>query len=81
MSEEPLGAAIERDLNEAIAKVIAQHEGGFVTKWLALVESAGPDGERGLWTCTSEGITKWDTMGMLAYAAQVEAAGIGHEDD
>jgi hypothetical protein len=76
-----LGELIEADLNKAISTVIAQHEGGFVTKWVALIETAGPDGQRGLWPCTSEGATPWDTGGMLRYALDLETAKTLRGDD
>lgn len=66
---------METDLNNAIAGVIARHEeGGFVTKWLALIESLGPDGQPGLWTATSGGLMPWDTQGLLTHALNMETA-------
>jgi hypothetical protein len=66
MSE--LGEAIEKAIENAVNVAVGQHEGGFVTKWLALIESVSPEGERGLWTLSSDDLMAWDTKGMLHHA-------------
>lgn len=68
-------SAIQRDLNDAIAQVLSRHEISMVTKWVALVEVIDGDGDRGLWALGSEGMTSWDTVGMLTYAVHMEQAG------
>ncbi len=83
--EEAMHDAIERDLNAAIAEVIGRHENGMVTKWVALVETMNPDGERGMWPMTSDGVMAWDVLGMLEHAmilerAQTYASVIGQEE-
>lgn len=75
------GEAIQRDIGDAITKAVAEHEGGLVTKWVALVETVGPDGERGLWPCTGGGVTKWDAVGMLQYAVFREQAAMMRPED
>jgi len=46
-----------------------------VLKWVALVEVIdGDTNERGLWCLTPDGVTAWDTLGMLEYAKQLELA-------
>lgn len=75
------GEAIQAELNEAIAAVIAKQEGGFVMKWVALIETAAPDGERGLWTCTSEDVKAWDTVGMLQHGLHLQMAQTLQRDD
>lgn len=62
-----LGQKIEAAVGAAIEKVIAECEHGFAIKWLAIVESAGPDGTRGVWTMTSSGALPWETLGLLEY--------------
>lgn len=80
-----LGQILEKAVGAAIDEAIGQHERGFVTKWVALVESVDPDGERGLWTMTSEDVKAWDTVGLLQHGlhlqhAQTLAAKIGDDD-
>jgi len=66
---------MEDDLNDAISGVIARHEeNGLVTKWIALIETLDGDGSRGMWTATSDGVTAWDTVGMLEHARQIQDA-------
>jgi hypothetical protein len=68
------GEAIERDLHNAVADVLAHHETSMVTKWIILVEVVDEAGDRGMWTFTSPGATAWDSLGMLTYATQMEQA-------
>lgn len=70
------GEAIEAAVNEAIEKVIRDHEGGFTIRWVALVETAGPDGSRGVWTMTSPDVKAWDTLGLLEYGKQLQVRGV-----
>ena len=63
-------------MDTAIRATVTEHEHGVVTKWVALVESVDPDGERGLWTLTSDGIKSWETSGMLQFGLNLEAARI-----
>lgn len=79
------GEDIEVELNNAISDVIAKHENGFVTKWVALIETTAPDGSRGLWTMTSSEVKAWDTVGMLQHGLHLQQAQTltdrGDEDD
>lgn len=68
------GAAIERDMADAIATVLARHERSMPNRWLALIETIDEDGERGLWTLTSLGMMAWDTVGLLQYATHLQLA-------
>lgn len=78
MSDEPhdddLAATLERAIGAAINAAVGQHERGFTTKWVALVESISPDGERGLWTLTSDDVMAWDTVGLLQHALHLQFA-------
>lgn len=81
-----LGVVLERAIGDAIDQSVSEHEGGLVTKWLALVESVGPNGERGIWTMTSEGLTQWDSVGLLQHGLHKEQAAtiadrLAEEDD
>jgi hypothetical protein len=68
----PLGQLIEDAIGSAIENVVADHEGGFVTKWVALVESVDRDGARGLWTMTSPEVMAWDTVGLLTHGLHLQ---------
>lgn len=64
---------MEVDLGNAIAEVIAAHEErGLVTKWIALIETLDGEGAPGLWTATSDGLSAWDTEGMLGHALTLQ---------
>lgn len=81
---EPDGDLIQAAINEAIETVIREHEGGFTIRWVALVETAGPDGCRGVWTMTSPDVMAWDTLGLLEYGKQMQVRQLvtpGEEDD
>lgn len=67
-----LGERLEQAIGDAIDSSVGEHEGGLVTKWVALVESVGPDGDRGLWTMTSAGVMAWDTVGLLQHALHLQ---------
>jgi len=69
-----LGPFLEQVIGDAIANAIGEHEHGMVTKWVALVESIDADGERGLWTMTSDGVKAWDTVGLLQHGLHLQQA-------
>lgn len=71
---EPTDGEIGTALGAAIQGVITDLEHGVVVKWVALVETVGPDGERGVWQCASVGNKRWDTVGMLRHAIDSEYA-------
>jgi hypothetical protein len=71
---ETVGQTLERVVGEAIQGAVAQHETGFVTKWVAIVESVDPAGARGLWTMTSDDVTAWDTVGLLQHGLHLQQA-------
>ena len=66
--------ALSDAIGDAIDGAVGEHERGLVTKWIALVETVGPDGDRGLWTLTSDGINAWDSLGLLTFGLQLEQA-------
>lgn len=82
--DEPLGVRLERAVGDAIQGAVAADEGGFVTRWVALVESVGPEGDRGLWTMTSDDVKAWDTVGLLQHGLHLQLAqtvAARHDDD
>lgn len=48
----------------------------MVTRWVALVESVDADGVRGVWPLTAEGMSAWDTLGLLSWGLEIERASI-----
>lgn len=68
----PLGVLLEQAIGDAIDQAVGEHEGGLVTKWVALVETVAPDGSRGLWTMTSQGVMAWDTVGLLQHGLHLQ---------
>lgn len=72
--DKTVGEKIEEALNDAIAEALAKFEGSFAIKWVSMVEVMQPDGDRGLWTFTSNAITRWDTMAMLLEGVDRERA-------
>lgn len=79
--DEALVDVIRRAVGKAIDDVISTHEGGFTTKWVACVETVGPDGTCGLWPMASEGARSWDTLGMLHFAIALETSALGRRHD
>ncbi len=65
---------IRAKINDAISRVIQEHENGFLLKWVALIESTDAEGERGVWTLASEGAKSWDVSGLLQYGLHIEQA-------
>lgn len=78
MSE--IGEEIQKRLEAAIPEAF-RAEGGFVTKWVLVAETIGADGERGVWTWTSDGMQPWDSMGLLGFALAIENRGDGWRRD
>jgi hypothetical protein len=74
LTDEPDGEQIEPAPGKAIEQVIAEQERGFVLKWVAIVETCGEDGSRGVWTMTSNDVKAWDTLGLLEYGKQLQVA-------
>lgn len=70
----PLGQKLEEVIGAAIQSAVAEHESGFTTKWVALVETVAPDGSRGLWTMTSDDVKAWDTVGLLQHGLHLQQA-------
>lgn len=67
------------NVRDAVGQAISQAVAGeteMVTRWVALAEVIGPDGERACYCLTPEDARAWDTLGLLTYAVQLEQAGI-----
>ncbi len=70
MSEPPEDVRVS--LANAFATIIEQQEKGFVTKWVALIESVDESGSSGLWVCASDSMARWEALGLLLYALTME---------
>lgn len=64
---EAMKAAMLNNLTD----VLQTFEACMVTKFVVLCETVDAEGQKGLWTCESEGIAPWETLGLLAWAQQV----------
>ena len=74
------------DCNEVFADHIQRaasevYPGDLVTRWVALVETMAPDGERALIVTAQPGSRAWDTLGLLQYAMQLEQAAAVNPDE
>ena len=84
MSDEraPLdGELIEREIEQAISTVLATHEGSFMLNWVAIIETADPDGSRGMWCFTNEQAKAWNTTGLLTHALHLQQAQLMRDED
>lgn len=66
--------AMQQELLEALSKILQKFEACMVTKYVVLVETVDEQGQRGLWTCESEGMVPWESLGLVEYARQVVQA-------
>ncbi len=48
--------------------------GSFVTKWVVIAEVIDADGDRALICSGDDGLTRWDTYGLLTDALMTEKA-------
>lgn len=64
---------IRDSVGNALAQAVAG-EAEMVTRWVALVEVMGADGDRAAYVMAPEGAKPWDTLGLLTFAVQVEQA-------
>lgn len=63
--------AVLESLRAGIEDAFARH-GELPTKWVLVAEALGSDGERGLWLSASKDAKPWETLGMMAYAVELE---------
>lgn len=74
MSE--IGEEIERQISDAITAAVAEHEHGFVSRWVSLVEIIDDQGERAILTLASEDLRAWDSIGLLEFGLANERAAL-----
>ena len=70
--------SIEEELEKGINAALGEE---FVTKWVLIAESVGPDGKRGLWLQSHPDAKVWDVLGMIEFARLVETAKEVRGDD
>lgn len=61
------------DVTEALAEAFRK-TGFMAVKWAVVAEVIDEDGERSLWNLAPTGQLAWDTLGLLAFANQLEQA-------
>lgn len=61
----PDPAQVCEDVTEAISTALGKHEKSIITKWIMIAETIDDNGQVGLWTCASKGLTAWDEKGLL----------------
>lgn len=66
----PWGEKVHGLLSEAL-----QADGEMLVKFVLTAEIVAADGERMVLMATSPDIRKWDALGLLAYARDVELSG------
>jgi hypothetical protein len=71
-AEDIEAAEMQAAIQEGIGQAVSQAERGILTKWVALVETLGPDGKRGIWALGAEGMLAWEALGMLEYGRMIE---------
>lgn len=65
------------DERQAVADALDaafRNGGDMVTRWALAAEVIDPGGERAVWVLAPDGAKAWDTLGLLAFAMQVEQA-------
>jgi hypothetical protein len=59
--------SVRDKLNDAISKIINEEGASFISKWIALVEVIDENGEKSLWSMSSEDLAPWDKIGMIEF--------------
>ena len=73
---------LRAELDSAIADVLATHGTGtqMATRWVSVVEVIDGNGQRWLWSFPSPGLMRWDVLGLLDYAHQLQNAATVNEE-
>ena len=69
-------AASDRALRDGVHAALCDALAGkaMVTKLVALVEVIEESGDRVVWSLASDGMRSWETLGLLKFGEQIEAA-------
>lgn len=76
MSEPTDNDEFRQALGAAISGVVSDVERGMTLKWVCLIESAAPDGKRGVWLMANPESKSWDLLGLLHYGIACEQGSI-----
>lgn len=73
-----LGDAVHSDL---AARLVAFGDGHMLTRFVAMLEVLGPDGDRSVINLTSADMRAWEALGLLQWGLQLEQALIVRDGD
>ncbi|KUL23235.1 hypothetical protein [Streptomyces regalis] len=62
-------SALAMDMEQSLAKVLAEHERGMLARAVVVAELLDDDGDRSLSVLTSPGMPEWDALGLCRYGA------------
>lgn len=65
----------QRILADGIAAALSK-DGDMPLRWVAVVESMDPEGQRCIWRFNSDGMAMWDTLSLLEYGITKERAAL-----
>lgn len=69
-------------LNDALGKIVLEEDGSVVTKWIVVAEVMNVNEEMpSLWMLSSDGLTSWQSKGMLMHALDRERQATWKDDD
>jgi hypothetical protein len=72
----------DEDATSAIGELFSRSQpGSMVTKFLIIAVAIDEDGDEVLSTFTSQGLKRWDSLGLLAFAQQMEDGRVELEGD
>lgn len=61
--------AFQEELHEAIDGLVKKYDEMMAVKWTLVMEYVTEDADRNVWLASSPGMSLWDEMGLLRYAA------------
>lgn len=80
MADEDVDELGDRVHDDLATRLAAFGDGYMVTKYLAMVEVIGADGERSVVNLSTRDMRAWDSLGLLEYGRQLEQAGLIDDD-
>jgi hypothetical protein len=81
VSDDDETGRLNAKMADAVQEVAGEiYPGDMVTRWVALIETFDSQGVRALIVSAQPGSKPWDTLGMLAYATQIEQAALTRSD-
>ncbi len=68
----------ERSLSDkvhsALAEQVFAHDKGALIKYVAVFEVIDTDGQRSLWSMCSPEMSRWESLGLLEFASELDRA-------